>query len=76
MRKLFFICLSFFVVGCGMSPDLQPIEKYRGFVYAGREEVVSCDDDVRIYLKSKDSVFVVNVLIEDSKSLKYGDTIK
>lgn len=70
--KLLFIALLF---SCCNPRNIEPIEKYKGCIlvevyYPGRSTYSPT------LLKNKDSVFVIDLLILDTKNLKPGDTIK
>lgn len=75
MKKLSILFLAFCGISCG-GENIEPIAKYKGFVYAGWATNMCLTNSVDIYIKNTDTVRVITVLKFDVGNLKAGDTIK
>ncbi len=75
MKKLATLLIPFLLFSCGKS-EVEPIEKYRGKGIVLLENPDSLGKNEYLYVKNKDSVFIIVVPRFDAKNLKQGDTIK
>ena len=76
MKKILGILSCCFLFSCAKEIKVEPIEKYRG---KGIVLLEAPNSDLRtehLYVKNKDSVFIIVVPTFDAKNLKQGDTIK
>jgi hypothetical protein len=73
MKKLIFIALSVVLIGCSSEP-IKPAEFYTGCIVVEKKGYLSgrCE----FVLKSKDSIFSIEVVKYDWDKFDYGDTIK
>jgi hypothetical protein len=75
MKKLILLFLAFCAISC-TTTNVEPIQKYKGFIYVGWSQTFSSNSSVNIYIKNTDTVRIIRVLKFDVKNLKAGDTIK
>lgn len=83
MKKLritiVFIILTLTFTSCNQGNKVEPIEKYKGFVVAGKDPWYSKIGEPYasfMTLKTKDSIVETSVLTFDAERYNVGDTIK
>jgi hypothetical protein len=79
LKNIVTVCSLFLLFSCG-EKNAEPIEKYRGkgivVVTEWKPSGLFYPEDVRVRVKSKDSVFYIYLTDFDGIKLKIGDTIK
>jgi hypothetical protein len=75
MKKLATLLILFLFFSCGR---VEPIEKYKGkgIVLVNEPRMYNFTKNAQLRVKTKDSIFYINITAFDAKNLKQGDTIK
>jgi hypothetical protein len=79
MKFIKILLLSLFLTSCFQrSPRIEPIEKYKnkGIIVVSEPVYYNLRNNAEIRVKTKDSVFYIQITSFDAENLKPGDTLK